>query len=100
MAKKVALTLIAEEDYTKVVTYLASEWGYKVLDNFIARYEKVISILEQDACRYPFVDGSTTVRKCVVTKHNVIYFIDADEIVKVITVFDTRQDPNSLFKII
>jgi len=32
MAKRVALTVLAEEDYTKVVTYLASHWGDKVLD--------------------------------------------------------------------
>ena len=100
MAKRVALTVLAEEDYTKVVIYLASHWGDKVLDKFITRYEKIISILEEDAIRYPFVDGSTTVRKCVLTEHNIIYFIDSDEMVKIITVFDTRQDPDKLFKII
>ncbi len=99
MAKRVALTVLAEEDYTKVVSYLASHWGDTVLDKFITRYEKIISILEEDAIRYPFVDGSATVRKCVLTEHNIIYFIDTDEMVKIITVFDTRQDPDKLFKI-
>ena len=100
MAKEVALTLIAEEDYAKVVNYLASEWGDKVLDSFVARFQKVISILEEDAGRYPFVNESKNARKCVVTKHNVIYFIETDDLVKIITVFDTRQDPDKLFKII
>ena len=39
-------------------------------------------------------------QKCLLTKHNMLYFRESDEIIEIITIFDTRQDPKKLTNII
>jgi len=74
MAKPVILTPIAENNFKQVVGYLLSEWGTGVADNFVNRYEKVISLLEETPGIFPYVNKRLGIQKCVLTKHNILYF--------------------------
>lgn len=96
MAKEVILTPIAVDDFEKVNDYLSQNWGIRVTNNFIERFEKIIDLLAESPEIFPFFDRRKQIQRCVVTKHNILYFIDHSDIVKVITVFDTRQDPEKL----
>lgn len=100
MAKEVVLTHLAINDYETVINYLITEWGINVANSFIDRFDKVIILLSKNTSIYPFVDASKQMQKCVLTKHNVLYFIETDDLIKIITVFDTRQDPRKLRDII
>jgi len=100
MTKEVVLTVIAEEDLQNVIDYLTYKWGFKVLNNFIDRYDQVINILSEDAKRFPFVDVNKNMQKCILTKHNSLYFIEMEAVITVVTIFDTRQDPRKLTEII
>jgi plasmid stabilization system protein ParE len=100
MAKEVILTPIAESDYDHVIDYLTFYWGITVVNNFVNRFEKVLLVLSEDAGRFPFVDKAKNMQKCMLTKHNILYFIETDQTVKIVTVFDTRQDPKKLSSII
>ena len=100
MAKEVILTPIALIDFENAVDYLTNEWGISVANDFIERFEKVTGLLSENAGIYPFFDKSKQMQKCILTKHNILYFKEADQIIKILTVFDTRQDPEKLFFII
>jgi plasmid stabilization system protein ParE len=100
MAKEVILTPIAEDDYEIVINYLTNNWGFSVVDNFENRFEKVMSILAEDAGRFAFVDKAKNMQKCILTKHNILYFIETEQTIQIITVFDTRQDPQKLTNLI
>jgi plasmid stabilization system protein ParE len=96
MIKEVILTPIAERDYELVLDYLFNKFGILVMDDFIKRLEKVCQLISQDPEIYPYLDKAKQIRKCVVTKHNVIYFKEYDTTIRIITIFDTRQNPNKL----
>jgi plasmid stabilization system protein ParE len=100
MAKEVILTPIAENDFENVIDYLTYNWGLTVVNNFVNRFEKIILELSENAGRFPFVDKAKNVQKCILTKHNILYFIETDQAVKIVTVFDTRRDPKKLTYII
>jgi plasmid stabilization system protein ParE len=96
MAKEVILTPIALDDFQNVVAYLISEWGISVANNFIERFEQITFLLSENAGMFPFFDESRQMQKCVLTKHNIIYFKETVNSIKILTIFDTRQNPENL----
>ena len=56
----------------------------------------------QFACKKPEAISrrGKQVRRCVLTKHNIIYFKEFPDRITILTVFDTRQNPKKLNKII
>ena|SRR6185437_5074849 len=100
MAKEVVLTPIAVSDLDSVVDYLTNKWGLIVTNNFIERFEKVTILLSENPKMFPFFNEPKHLQKCIVTKHNILYFIETDDKITIITIFDTRQDPEKLSAII
>jgi plasmid stabilization system protein ParE len=100
MAKEVVLTHLAIHDYEIVMDYLIDKWGINAANNFVKRFDQVLILLSESTTIYPFVDEVKKMQKSVLTKHNVLYFIETEDIIKIITIFDTRQDPQKLSSII
>ena len=67
-----------------------------VRNNFIIRFDKIVSLLAEDADMFPFFDKARRIQKSVLTKHNILYFKQLGETVVILTVFDTRQNPEKL----
>jgi plasmid stabilization system protein ParE len=100
MAKEVVITQLAIEDYEHVTQYLTAKWGMNVANNFIDRFNEVLVLLSKNPGIYIFVDRVKKMQKCPLTKHNALYFIETEDMVKIVTIFDTRQDPEKLTRII
>jgi len=95
MAKQVILTPLAISNYDAIIEYLLSEWDVRVANNFIERFDDVAKLLSENPQVFPFENRRKKIQKCLLTKHNMIYFREYDEVVKILTIFDTRQDPTS-----
>jgi len=100
MAKEVILTPIALTDLENIIGYLTYKWGQAVVDNFIQQFEKKLQSIEEHPEIYQFIDKIKQRQKCNLTKHNIIYFMEAENSIKILTIFDTRQDPQKLSFII
>jgi plasmid stabilization system protein ParE len=100
MVKEVILTPRAITNYEHIVEYLMYKWGIKVTNNFINRMVEVSVLLAEDPGRFPFENRVKQVQRCVVTKHNVLYFKETNKQIKILTIFDARQDPKKLTDII
>ena len=96
MAKEVILTPIALQDFQNIVDYLNYKWDISTVNNFIDRFEKVIVLLSTNATPFPFVDHDKEIQKCLLTKHNTLFFIETENEIKILTIFDNRQDPEKL----
>jgi plasmid stabilization system protein ParE len=90
MAKEVVLTPTVEENYEAILDYVFKNFGGIVTNNFISETLEI----------YPFSSKSKQVRKCVVTKHNTIYFNEYTNFIRITVIFDNRQDPDKLNSII
>jgi plasmid stabilization system protein ParE len=96
MAKEVILTPRAIANYEKILEYLMYHWGLKVTNDFIDRLNESINMVAQYPERFPFENKIKPVQRCIVTKHNILYFKETPENIRVLTIFDTRQDPEKL----
>lgn len=97
---KVFLSELAENKLLKLSDYILENWNLKIRDKFIEKLtEKIKQIyLQPESC--PQSSEFKGLYKCVVTKQTTLYYrisIELNEI-EIITIFDTRQNPNKLKK--
>ena len=95
---EVFLSALAEDKLTKLTQYLESEWSRKVKDEFVAKLtEKINQIATHpESCPQSFVQKG--LYKCVVTRQTTFFYRINRKLneVEIITVFDTRQNPDKL----
>jgi plasmid stabilization system protein ParE len=99
MVKEVILTPRAIVDYEQIIKYLVDKWGIPIANDFIGRFEKITVLLVTNTAIFPFVDTIKQIQKCVLTKHNVLYFKETGDAIKILAIFDTRQNPEKLSSI-
>jgi len=101
MVKPVVLSLNANADLGNISAWLAEKWNLRVLDNFLSLYEAKVLVIAEFPSRYPVIHQSSKLRKAVLTKHNIILYREKEDHIEIVSIFDTRQDPdkiNSLIK--
>ena len=96
MTKPVILTPIANEDLENISDWLAKVWGVKVFFNFFDLQEDKIRTIAEFPSRYPIIHPPSKLRKAVLTKHNIILYREKEEYIEIVSIFDTRQDPDKI----
>lgn len=97
---KVFLSELAENKLLKLNDFLLENWNLKVRNDFIKKLTSKIEQISEQPESCPQSSEFKGLYKCVVTKHTTFYYrinFDKKEI-EVITVFDTRQNPDKLQK--
>jgi plasmid stabilization system protein ParE len=100
VAKEIFLTAVAESNYEAITDYVFEKFGAIVTNNFIERFWEACLLISETPEIYPFANKAKQIRKCVITKHNTIYFKEYADAVRVLVIFDTRQDPEKLDRFI
>lgn len=97
---KVFLSELAEIKLLKLNDFLLENWNLKVRNDFINKLTSKIEQISHQPLSCPESSIYKRLFKCVVTKQTTLYYrlnIDKKEI-EIITVFDTRQNPEVLDK--
>ncbi len=97
---KVFLSELAENKLLKLNDFLLENWNLKVRNDFIKKLTSKIDQISEQPESCPQSYEFKGLFKCVVTKQTTFYYrvnFDRKEI-EVITVFDTRQNPDKLEK--
>ncbi|WP_037320018.1 type II toxin-antitoxin system RelE/ParE family toxin [Salegentibacter sp. Hel_I_6] len=98
MDRRVIISPIAEKKLQALLEYLLEEWSLKVKTNFIKRLEDYLQIIKQEPESFPESGKISGLRRCVITKQVSIYYEFNDTEIRILTFFDTRQDPGKLAK--
>ena len=96
MAKSIRSTPKADQNIKNINQYLREKWGNKVANTFLDRLEDVLNKISETPEIYPSIAVELAIKKCVVTKHNTLYFREEKDFIYIIAIFDTRQNPNKL----
>lgn len=76
--------------------YLNFRWSQEVANNFLSIFHKATHSISNDPKRFPIFIRKMNIRKCVVTKHNIIYFVEYENVIQILRIYDTRQNPHKL----
>ena len=98
MSRKVVISKTAERKLEKLFEYLIKEWSLKVKKDFVEKLDSSIEIIKNQPEIFPESKKGKSLRKCVVTKQTTLYYRYNSKRINIVTLFDTRQDPNKLDK--
>lgn len=94
MAYRIIWTKNAGEDLKEIVSYLKKDWSSEVLQNFINELYSKLDVISN----YPHAGKASlkekSIRKIVITKHNVLYYKFEDDVIILLDFFDTRSEPD------
>ena len=96
MTKQIAWSPLAERDFANILEYLSGNWDDKVTNQFIDLTEEVIRQISNNPRQFPMIYKKEKIRKCVLTKHNTLFYRDCKSQVYILRIYDTRQDPETL----
>lgn len=82
----------------KLFDYLLEQWSPKVKNEFVEKLDNCIQIIKRQPEIFPESHKRKGLRKCVVTKQTTLYYSFNAKRINVVTIFDTRQDPEKLYK--
>jgi plasmid stabilization system protein ParE len=96
MPKPIIWSNLSEKDFENILDYLDKNWGQKVATNFIDLTENIVNQISINPRQFPICYKRKKVRKCILTKHNTIFYRDGKINVEILRIYDTRQDPKTL----
>ncbi|OJV86046.1 MAG: hypothetical protein BGO34_19260 [Bacteroidia bacterium 44-10] len=89
-------TRSAETDYLQIIDYLLQNWPVSVAENFIEITENRIQQIQIFPLSSAIIHERKKIRKCILTKHNSLYYRVAKNKIHILRIFDVRQDPLKL----
>ncbi len=90
----------AKEDISNILIYLKNNWGQNFVDDFLQKLRTFYHIISINPKLFGYHSKRLKIRKYVITKQNIIFYRIRNTEVEIITVFDCRQNPIKLKKII
>ena len=93
MAYKISWTEIALEDYHAIIDYLITHWSLSIAVDF----ENTVNQKLSNLSKRPFAgiksDKNPSVRSILFTKHNRLYYRITGNNIELLTIIDTRRNP-------
>jgi plasmid stabilization system protein ParE len=94
--REVVITPRAQKELNQLFEYFELEWSIKVKNDFVNKLHLVLKIVAKSPESFPISNKNNKFRKCVVTKHNTLFYHYNEKHIVVVAVFDTRQNPKKL----
>ena len=86
----------ALKNLKNIISYLEEHWTKREIRKFARLLDKQLLLIEDNPLQFPKSEQYDKYRKSVLTKHTTIYYEIKDYQVKIVSLFDSRQNPNRL----
>jgi plasmid stabilization system protein ParE len=96
MNREVIWSSAAENDLADILEYLNFNWNALTVSAFLDTLDRNISYISSNPQQFPFYNRSENIRKCVVTKHNTLYYSENFSDIVLLRLYDVRQKPSKL----
>jgi len=96
MVKRVIFSPKAIENTKQIIVYLKKEWSENSAKKFINVLREKVSYIKRFPNSYHELEGREKIKRCVITKQVTLYYRVAKNEIEVITLFDSRQNPDKL----
>ncbi|WP_309607975.1 type II toxin-antitoxin system RelE/ParE family toxin [Flavobacterium sp.] len=97
--REIIISTRAQKNIAKLLEYLELKWSEKVRKEFAVKLYNAIKIIRNNPESFPKSEINSKYNKCVITKQSTIYYRYNLNQVRVLSLFDTRQNPIRIKKI-
>ena len=98
--RKLVLTTLARENLKDVFEFIESEFAINSRIKFANKVNKSLNLIVINPELFPKSELNVRIHKCVITKKSTLYYTYTIKEIKVLSVFDTRQNPSKIKKFI
>jgi plasmid stabilization system protein ParE len=98
MERRVVLSKRAAGKLDKLLEYLETKWSKRVKDQFIQKMDRALNIIKEQPESSPISEKIQGLHRCVVTSQTTVYYKFDEKVIRIVTLFDTRQNPTKLNK--
>jgi len=91
---KIIWTDEALKNLSGIIEYLEQRWTEREIRNFARLLDRQINLIQSNPKLFPTSKTSKNLRKSVLTKQTTIYYRIDNKEVRIVTLFDNRQNPN------
>ena len=96
MNRKIIISKNASKSLQDIADYIEYKWSLKTRYEFIDKFGKNIKLIQSNPESFPKSTINNDLHKCVITKQTSIFYKFNSNTIRILQVFDTRQDPNKL----
>jgi len=96
MPKPIIWSPLSEKDFESILDYLQNSWDAQVAKDFMEITDKLVNHISVNPKLFPVIHKKKRIRKCVLTKHNSLFYRERKEAIDILRIYDTRQDPHKL----
>ena len=96
MTKQIVWSPLSVNDFAGVIEYLNENWDEKVANQFIDLTENLLIQISINPKQFPLIYKKKKIRKCVLTKHNTLFYRDNKTQIEILRIYVSQQDPDSL----
>tara|TARA_R110002072_G_scaffold284225_1_gene448209 strand:+ start:854 stop:1168 length:315 start_codon:yes stop_codon:yes gene_type:complete len=80
----------------KLMEYLREEWSERSARSFLDKLSSKLESVRSNPKAFPESQISKGLRKCVITKQTTVLYELNQDVIKVMNIIDTRQDPKRI----
>ncbi|WP_343329899.1 type II toxin-antitoxin system RelE/ParE family toxin [Polaribacter staleyi] len=95
--RTVTISKTANIKIEKLFDYLLENWNPKVKSNFIEKLDRSVKIIQLSPESFPESKKKKGLHKFVITKQTTLLYRFNSKRIVIISIFDTRQNPNKLY---
>ncbi len=99
MKREIIFSKNAEKNLLDLLEYLELKWSIKVRDEFISKLDKSIYLIQNEPDIFPKSQINKNQYRCVLSKQTTIYYKYNSKQIRILSLFDTRQNPIKINKI-
>jgi len=96
MTRAIVWSPLSKQDFLTLLEYLKENWDDKVVQGFIKIVDSSLVQISRNPGQFPVIYREKEIRKCVLTKHNSLYYRYGEDFIEILRMYDNRQDPKKL----
>lgn len=99
MKREIIFSKNAEKKLIDLLEYLELKWSAKVREKFISNLDKSIYLIQNEPEIFPKSQINKNQHRSVLSKQTTIYYKYNSKQIRILSLFDTRQNPTKINKI-
>lgn len=96
MLKNIEWSEQSVNDFQQILEYLSKSWNSEIAFGFIEITEDNILRISKNPMLHPLINKDLKIRKCVVSEQNSLFYKIDGNVIFILRIFDTRQNPDTL----
>lgn len=84
------------KNLNSIIDYLVQNWSLKERSDFYKKLEKRIEMIKHYPEIFPQSPQSKSTHRSVLTKQITLYYSVENQVIRILSLFDVRQDPSKL----